>query len=65
VKLILSLSLATRMILVALVIGFVVGTVAGYRAGTPGTAGDAQSGQPGDVRALSTPIENLASRCSK
>lgn len=50
-KILLSVSLATRAVLVALVIGFALGAVAGYRA----AESVGQSRGPGDVRAASVP----------
>lgn len=56
-KIILSLSLATRTVLVALVAGFVLGAIVGYRVGE--SSGDSQSpaDPTGDARASSAVVE--------
>jgi hypothetical protein len=58
VKIILSLSLATRTVLVALVAGFVLGAIVGYQAGE--SSGDFQrpAGPADDPRA-SSPIADV------
>jgi hypothetical protein len=51
-RLIMSLSLATRMVLGALAIGFLVGTAVGYQAGETANGTDTSVESPDDVRAL-------------
>jgi hypothetical protein len=53
VKIILSLSLAARTVLLALIAGFVFGVVVGYRAGESAGGSQSPAGSPNDARASS------------
>ncbi|ONI70531.1 hypothetical protein ALI144C_48735 [Actinosynnema sp. ALI-1.44] len=55
-KIILSLSLAARTVLAALVLGFVLGTAVGYRAGESSVL----TRQPDDPRASSSHVDTVA-----
>jgi hypothetical protein len=58
VKIILSLSLATRTVLVVLIAGFVLGAIVGYRVAESSGGSPRQVGSPGDARA-SSPIVDV------
>ena len=64
-KIILSLSLAARTVMVALAVGFVLGAVVGYRAGAS-TGYSRIPGEPaGDVRAVPDHQRAIAARPRK